>query len=152
MNWSMFASPLWLWLAAAAGILAAEVATGSGYLLWASASAGVVAVLAGFGVTLGGWGGQLVLFAVLAIGSTMAARRFLPRARPAMGDVINDAAARLVGREGRAVTPFTDTYGRVFVDGKEWAADAEPGASLDAGARVEVLGVVGGSRLRVKAV
>lgn len=152
MNFAMFASPLWLWLAASAGILAAEVATGSGYLLWASASAGVVAVLAGLGIELGGWGGQLVLFAVLAITSTFAARRLWPRARPAEGDLINDTPARLVGRHGRAVTAFDDAHGRVFVDGKEWAADAEAAGPLEPGARVEVLGVVGGSRLRVRAV
>lgn len=151
MGASLFTDPLWVWLAIAAAILAAEVATGSGYLLWASASAGVVAVLHGLGLRLG-WGGEVVVFAVLAISSTLAARRFSPRRPPALGDDINDADARLVGREGRAVAAFHNAHGRVFVDGTEWAADSDPDTALPAGARVRVLMVVGGSRLRVRAV
>lgn len=149
MDASLFTDPLWVWLAVAAAILSVEVATGSGYLLWASASAGVVAVLHGLGLRLG-WGGEVVVFAVLAIGSTLAARRFWPRRPPSPGDDINDADARLVGREGRAVAAFHDTHGRVFVDGKEWAADAESASPLPAGGRVEVLSVLSGSRLQVR--
>ena len=33
--------PFWIWAGLAAALLAAEVATGSGWLLWATASAGV---------------------------------------------------------------------------------------------------------------
>lgn len=151
MGLSMLASPTWLWLAVAAGLLAVEVATGSGYLLWACASAGVVAVLEALGLRLG-WAGDVVVFAVLAIASTAAARRFWPRRPPALGDEINDAEAQLIGREGRAVTAFHDAHGRVFVDGKEWAADGDPETPLPAGARVRVLMVIGGSKLRVRAV
>jgi membrane protein implicated in regulation of membrane protease activity len=44
---------------------------------------------------------------------------------------------------------FRDGRGRVFVDGKEWAAQLEGGASLASGAKVTVVGV-GGARLTVR--
>jgi hypothetical protein len=139
----------WVWIALAAAVLVVELMTGSGWLLWPAAAAAVVAFLAAFA---GLDPGQSVLvFALLTISLVLLARRYLPKslARRAADD-INDSVARLVGRQGRAVTAFHDRSGRVFVDGKEWAAEADEGAALEAGARVEVVGVAG-ARLRVRA-
>ena len=63
------------------------------------------------------------------------------------------------GRGGRAyewkvIRPRARTEagdGRVMIDGKEWAAELDGGGALAAGADVEVIGLSGGSRLRVKA-
>jgi hypothetical protein len=140
--------PFWVWIALAAALLAVEVVTGSGWLLWPSASAGAVAVLATFAeLSLA----QAVLaFAVLTIASTVLARRYLPRSllHPSPGD-INDNVARLVGHHGRAVGAFRDRSGRVFIDGKEWAAELDEGEALEAGSRVEVTGVAG-AHLKVR--
>ena len=138
------AQPGWAWLALVAALLALETATGSGYLLWPAASAGVVAVLAFVGVPLG-VPGEVLLFAMLTVVSTIAARRFWPR-RPRVCDPpdLNDMRLRLIGHEGRAVAA-----GRVFVDGKEWAAEWDPHGPAPPGAPVRVLAVVGGARLRV---
>jgi membrane protein implicated in regulation of membrane protease activity len=65
------------------------------------------------------------------------------------GHDINDTVTRLVGREGRAVSAFQGRSGRVFVDGKEWAAELDDGEALDAGSRVKVTGVEG-AHLRVR--
>lgn len=142
------AQPFWIWAGLAAAILAAEVVTGSGWLLWAAASAAVTAAVVGLldvdGPT------TLLLFALLTIASTLLARRYLPRdvaAAPA-GD-INDNVGRLVGHRGSAVKRFADGEGRVFIDGKEWAAELSEGESLEAGAHVEVVGV-DGARLKVR--
>ncbi|WP_296597816.1 NfeD family protein [Phenylobacterium sp.] len=142
------AQPFWVWAGLAAAILAAEVVTGSGWLLWASASAAVTAAVVGLldvdGPT------TLLLFALLTIASTLLARRYLPRdvaAAPA-GD-INDNVGRLVGHRGSAVKRFAGGEGRVFIDGKEWAAELAEGESLEAGAHVEVVGV-DGARLKVR--
>ena len=62
---------------------------------------------------------------------------------------INDNVARLVGHEGAAVTAFARGAGRVFIDGKEWAAELDDGEALEAGASVKVVGVEG-ARLRVR--
>jgi membrane protein implicated in regulation of membrane protease activity len=139
---------VWLWAGLAAALLAVEMMTGSGWLLWPAASAGAVAILVkvlGFDLKA-----AVVVFAALTIVTTFVARRYLPNVlvrHP--GPDINDAQARLLGHHGRAVTPFKSRHGRVFIDGKEWAAELDGGEALDAGAEVEVTGVAG-ARLRVK--
>jgi len=138
---------LWVWLAVAAAILAVEVATGSGWLLWPAASAAVVAFISGVtnSVAL-----EIGLFAGLTIVSTLLARRFWPK-RVQQGADINDNVSRLVGHRGKATAAFAGGAGRVVIDGKEWAAELDEGDSLTAGSDVEVIGLSGGSRLRVRA-
>lgn len=139
--------PFWLWAALAAALLAVEVATGSGWLLWASASAAVTGALVGL-VELS-LPTAVLAFAVLTIVSTLLARRYLPRSVTASGQDINDNVGRVVGHQGSAVAAFSGGAGRVFVDGKEWAAELEGDDRLEAGARVEVTAVEG-ARLRVR--
>jgi hypothetical protein len=45
------------------------------------------------------------------------------------GPDINDNIARLVGHQGAVVEAFRNGEGRVFVDGKEWAAVSEGDAA-----------------------
>ncbi len=145
------AHPLWLWLGVGAVLLALEVSTGSGYLLWPSASAAVVGVLTLF-VKLG-LAGEVAVFAVLTIITTLLARRFFPPSLPRTGEPdINDKGARLLGRTGEASGAFVDGKGRVLVDGSEWWAELDGDEAPAAGGRVEVTQVLGGARLRVKAV
>lgn len=142
------ANPFWVWAALGAGLLAAEMATGSGWLLWPAASAGAVAVLTL--VTPLSWLQQTLVFAVLTIVTTFVARRyFAARLGEPGGHDINDNVARLVGHRGKAVRAFAGRDGRVFIDGKEWAAELDEGEALADGASVEVTGV-SGSRLRVR--
>jgi membrane protein implicated in regulation of membrane protease activity len=140
------AHPFWVWAALAAALLAVEVATGSNWLLWPAASAAAVGVLAG--LTRLSPAAAILAFAVLTIASTLLARRYAIR-RDSEGGDINDNVGRLVGRHGQAVTAFTSRAGRVFIDGKEWAAELDEEGALEAGARVEVVGV-DGARLRVR--
>ena len=144
-----FAHPFWVWLAIGAVLLAAEVATGSGYLLWPAASAAVVAL-----VTLAvhlGLPFELITFAGLTLVTTFAAKRFLPSPFKPTGVDINDPHHRLIGHHGRAAGAFEAGHGRVFVDGKEWAAELEGEGKLPAGSPISVVGVAGGALLRVKA-
>jgi hypothetical protein len=141
------AHSFWVWTALAAALLAVEVVSGTGWLLWPATSAGVVAVLSALAsVTTPA---ALAIFAVLTIVSTILARRYLPRPLRPHGRDINDNIARLVGHEGRAVGAFEGQLGRVFIDGKEWAAELADGDRLAAGARVQVVGVHG-ARLTVR--
>ena len=143
--------PYWVWLAAGALILTVEVATGSGWLLWAAVSAAAVAYLASLGLDLG-LGGELAAFAVLTVASTFVGRRYFA-GRGAKGD-LNSNAERLIGLEGRAASAFTGGYGRVAVDGCEWAAELEDadtrGGELPKGARIEVARLADGARLVVR--
>lgn len=141
------AEPFWVWAGLAAALLAIEVLTGSGWLLWAAASAGVTAVvvaIAGTNVPT-----TLLIFALLTMASTLAARRYLPRSTQPTGNDINDNVARLVGHLGLSVGVFSRGAGRVAIDGKEWAAQLDEGDALEAGASVQVIGV-DGARLTVR--
>ncbi len=139
----------WIGAAAAAALLAVEVAAGSGWLLWPAASAGIVAVIAA--LTGLSTAAAVLIFAVLTVVSTATARRYFPRRLGPHSHDINDTVARLVGREGRVVAAFQGGAGRVFVDGKEWAAELAEGETLAAGGRVEVTAVEG-ARLKVRGV
>src|SRR5687767_4916064 len=93
--------PFWLWAGLTAALLAAEVATGSGWLLWATASAAVTAVVVA--LLDPSLPTAVLVFAVLTMASTLLARRYLPRPADAPGGDINDNVARLVGHRGSAV-------------------------------------------------
>jgi membrane protein implicated in regulation of membrane protease activity len=139
--------PFWVWAGLGAGLLAIEVVTGSGWLLWAAASAAATgAAVALLGPSLPA---AIGLFAVLTLVSTLLARRYVPRAIRQDGGDINDNVARLVGHHGSAVQAFRGRSGRVFIDGKEWAAELDDGEALEAGASVRVTGVHG-ARLKVR--
>lgn len=142
------AHPSWIWAGLGAALLAMEVMAGSGWLLWPAASAGLVAVLVGFldlPMPL-----AVLVFALLTMVSTLLARRYLPRSLLRQGHDINDGEARLLGREAKVVAAFQDRSGRVFIDGKEWAAELEGEGVPEVGARVEVTAVAG-ARLHVRA-
>lgn len=141
--------PFWVWMALGAALLAVEVATGSGWMMWPAASAGLVAVLSQ--VLHLSLAESVLGFAVLTIASTLLARRYFPRSLVPHTHDINDNVARLVGHQGKAVDAFRGRAGRVFIDGKEWAAELDDGEALDAGARVEVVGVRG-AHLRVRGI
>ena len=135
------AHPFWVWLAVAAIILAVEVGTGSGWLLWPAASAGavgLVSLVAPLGLPL-----EVALFAVLTIATTILGRRYLRPASASDGPDLNDPMLRLVGHEGEVLTGFVHGHGRVFIDGKDWAAVTRDGASPAAGQRVRVTAVEG---------
>ena len=142
--------PFWTWLAVGALLLAMEVATGSGYLLWPAASAGVVALL-----TLAlhlGFPLEAVIFAVLTIATTIISRIYWPPRARHHGHDMNDRGARLIGKIGETVGIFAAGQGRVFVDGCEWTAElASDDIGPPPGARVQVVEVIGGGRLRIKA-
>jgi membrane protein implicated in regulation of membrane protease activity len=133
--------PFWVWLAVAAIFLAVEVATGTGWLLWPAASGALVGLLT-LAVRLG-LPIELGLFAVLTIASTYLARRYLRPVLEADGPDLNDPSLRLVGRDGEALDGFANGKGRVFVDGKEWAAVIQNGALPAAGQKVMVVAVEG---------
>jgi len=136
----------WAWVGLGGVLLAIEVSLGSGYLLWPAAAAGMVAVVVVTGISPG-LPAELGLFAILTIASSLLANRFFPPS-PATGPDINDTHLRLEGREGSAVGAFHNGRGRVFVEGKEWAAEAD--ADLADGDRVRVVAVSDGATLRVE--
>lgn len=142
------AHPFWAWLALGAVLLAVEVATGSGYLLWPAGSAVVVALISGFGL---GAPVELTAFAGLTIATTLVAKRYLPSPFRPKGPDVTGYHHRIIGHQGRAASAFASGHGRVFVDGKEWAAELADGGELQVGASVKVIAVLNGANLQVEA-
>jgi hypothetical protein len=138
---------VWFWLALGAVILGAELLTGSGWLLWPAVTAAVLAALTF--VLPPNVAVHLLIYAVLTIGVTVTARRYLPRNISGDGPDINDNITRLVGARGEAASIFADGRGRVHVEGKEW--DALSDDALIPGKSVQVLEVISAASLRVKA-
>lgn len=141
------AHPLWTWMIVAGLLLAAEVATGSGWLLWPAASAALVGLLTLTGLPIG-WEGEVAIFSALTIASSLVARRFIPDFRLRSGPDINDRTGDLIGKKGRVTGVFIEGTGRVLVDGAEWEAESD--GDLPMGGTVEVVNVLGGARLKVR--
>jgi inner membrane protein len=140
--------PFWGWLAVGALFLAVEVVTGSGWLLWPAAAAAITA-LATLVIPMN-TAAAIALFGVLTIVTTYVGRRYLVGGRPEAPD-LNNPLQRLVGHRGEAVAAFDGEDGRVFVDGKEWSARLDGPGPVAAGAKLEVVEVLDGARLRVRA-
>lgn len=141
------AQPFWIWLAVGVLLLALEAMFSTEWLLWPAVSAGVVAVMTAAGVRLG-LPGEVAVFAILTVISTLLSRRLIAKANPD-GPDINDRDSRLIGQRARVVQAFVDGRGRVFVSGAEWSAEIEgeaPGEGQDV-----VVKRVDGSRLTVQA-
>jgi membrane protein implicated in regulation of membrane protease activity len=144
----ILAHAFWSWMALGAIFLAVEVVTGSGWLLWPAGSGALTA----FAVLLLPITPPeaVALFGVLTIITTYIGRRFI-RGAPTAANDVNNPLSRLIGHRGEAATAFEGENGRVFVDGKEWSAVLEGSGPLAAGTKVEVVEVLGGARLRVRA-
>lgn len=116
--------PFWIWLAIGVLLLAVEAALSTEWLLWPAVAAGVVAVLTAVGLDIG-FVGEVGLFAVLTVVSTLFSRRLIQRVNPDDKPDVNEREARLIGQKARVVEPFVDGRGRVFVSGAEWAAEID---------------------------
>ena len=120
--------PHWWWLAAAIVLAIAELVVPGAFLIWVAAGAALTAVAALLlGVPLAF---QFVLFGLFSVASVYLGRRFYGNAVESSDPLLNDRAARLVGRSVSVVTSVNAHGGRVRVGDGEWNArggPAEPG-------------------------
>ena len=138
--------PGWLWLIGGVVLLIAEVIAPGFFLVFIGAAAmvtGLFALLFGLGTAA-----QLALFALYAVIAVLIGRRFYAvRGIDSTDPLLNDRAARLVGKVVTAVTAVDDHGGRVRVGDSEWSARGGPAA---AGERVRITGI-DGNCLKVEA-
>ena len=128
----------WFWAAAAAALAGIEVMAPGVFMIWLAAAAAATALLTW--AFAPGWELQMVIFAVLAGISVIAARQLVLRPRPVTGPGLNRPADRLVGTLVTVVEPISAGQGRVQVGDSPWPAS---GPDLPAGARARVLAVNG---------
>ena len=131
--------PHWLWLIAAAALGIAELLFPGIFLIWIAAAAagtGLLTLLTGVGVAF-----QFALFALLAIGAVYLGRRWYAAQPVETADpLLNDRAARLIGRTVTVVAPIEHGEGRVKVGDSVWNCR---GADCDIGTRVRITGAQG---------
>ena len=138
--------PGWLWLIGGVLLLIAEVIAPGFFLIFIGAAAiitGLFTVLFGFGLAP-----QLALFALYAIIAVLIGRRFYAnRGSDSADPLLNDRAARLVGKMVTVVEAVDEHNGRVRVGDSEWSARGGPAT---AGERVRITGI-DGNCLKVEA-
>jgi membrane protein implicated in regulation of membrane protease activity len=131
--------PYWLWLIAAALLAIAELIAPGIFLIWiAAAAAGTALLTLVFGVSIAF---QFALFALLAIGSVNAGRRWYARHPVATDDpLLNDRTARLVGRTFVLAAPIVHGEGRIKVGDGVWNCR---GPDCESGQLVRIVGARG---------
>ena len=138
--------PAWLWLIGGVLLLIAEIIAPGFFLVFIGAAAiltGLFAVLFGFGLVP-----QLALFALYAVIAVFIGRRFYAnQGKDSSDPLLNDRAARLVGKVVTVVEPVDDHSGRVRVGDSVWRARGGP---AEAGERVRITGI-DGNCLKVEA-
>lgn len=129
----------WLWLIAALMLAIAEMLLPGIFLIWlgvAAAVTGIATLLLGLTVPL-----QFALFALAAVAAVYAGRRWFAMHPIASEDpLLNDRAARLVGRTVIVVDAIDRGEGRVRVGDSVWPAR---GPDAPAGAQMRITGTAG---------
>jgi Membrane protein implicated in regulation of membrane protease activity len=139
--------PHWWWLVLGLVLGIAEIVVPGVFLIWIGAAAivtGLLALLLPLPVAA-----EFVIFAITAIGAVYVGRRYL-KANPIESDdpLLNDRAARLIGKQVVVVEAISGGDGKVKVGDTIWLAT---GPDAQIGARVKIIGA-DGSRLKIEPV
>jgi membrane protein implicated in regulation of membrane protease activity len=122
--------PGWLWAIGGILLLIAEVIAPGFFLVFIGAAAiatGLFTVLFGLGLTA-----QLGLFAIYSALFVLVFKRWYGQPDgPAADPLLNDRAARMIGRSVTVVEAVDDPGGRVRVGDSEWSARGGPAAPGD---------------------
>jgi membrane protein implicated in regulation of membrane protease activity len=130
----------WNWLLLGLVLMVIEILAPGTFFLWlglaALAAGGILILFPNLG-----WQWQLLLFAVLAVGST-GAWQFYVRRRPHTADasLLNRRGEQYIGRELTLEAPVVNRQGRVRIDDSSWKIE---GPDCPAGTRVRIVGVDG---------
>jgi membrane protein implicated in regulation of membrane protease activity len=139
--------PQWMWLLGAIFLGIAELIVPGVFLIWLAAAAAATGLLTlAFGIDLPF---QFATFALLAIAAVYSGRRwYVNNPMPSADPLLNDRAARLVGRTVVVTQAIENGEGRVKVGDSVWSCR---GADVPEGARVRITGA-DGSCLKVEPV
>ena len=137
--------PHWIWLLGAIALGIAELIVPGVFLIWLAAAAAATGLLTlAFGIDLPF---QFATFALLAIAAVYSGRRwYVNNPMPSADPLLNDRAARLVGRTVVVVAAIENGEGRVKVGDSVWSCR---GADCAEGSRVRIIGA-DGSCLKVE--
>ena len=131
--------PGWLWMIGGILLLIAEVIAPGFFLVFigvAALATGAFTLLFGMPLAF-----QLILFTIYALVAVMIGRKvYANQAVDSTDPLLNDRAARLVGKSVAVIAAVDEHSGRVRVGDSEWSARGGPGRP---GERVRITGVDG---------
>jgi membrane protein implicated in regulation of membrane protease activity len=126
----------WTWWIAGVVLLILEILAPGTFFLWFGVAAivtGIVAMIHDFG-----WQTELILFAVLAVVFAVVGRRYFSYdSRRSDQPLLNERAARLIGRDFTLAEPIVGGMGKLRVEDSSWRIS---GPDLPSGTRVRVTG------------
>jgi membrane protein implicated in regulation of membrane protease activity len=130
----------WHWWVAAIGLIVVEALVPGAIFLWLGISAAVVGAILLAAPELS-WEYQLLIFAVLSVGSVIGWRAYHKR-HPTKTDLpnLNRRGEQYVDRLITLDEPIVNRVGKIRLDDTSWKVT---GQDLPAGARVRVVGVDG---------
>ena len=130
----------WHWWVAAIGLIVVETLAPGAIFLWLGVSAAVVGAILLAAPELS-WEYQLLIFAVLSVGSVIGWRAY-HKHHPTETDLpnLNRRGEQYVGRLITLDDPIVNRVGKIRLDDTSWKV---AGQDLPAGARVRVVGVDG---------
>ena len=131
--------PGWLWMIGGILLLIAEVIAPGFFLVFigvAALATGAFTLLFGMPLAF-----QLILFTIYALVAVMIGRKvYANQAADSSDPLLNDRAARMVGKSVTVIVAVDEHSGRVRVGDSEWSARGGPGRP---GERVRITGVDG---------
>jgi membrane protein implicated in regulation of membrane protease activity len=126
----------WTWFIGGVLLLILEVLAPGTFFLWFGVAAivtGIVAMIHDFG-----WQTELILFAVLAVVFVVVGRRYFSYDSTRSDQpLLNERAARLIGRDFILAEPIVGGTGKLRIDDSSWRI---AGPDLPSGTRVRVTG------------
>lgn len=129
----------WSWWLLGLLLLAAELLLPGVFLVWIGIGAiatGVLSLLL-WETALWGWQIQLLVFAALAVVSTLLGRRFLSKSDQLTDEpLLNQRGASLVGRTATLQEPIAEGRGRIRLDDTHWPV---LGPDLPVGTKVRII-------------
>ncbi|MEO0385657.1 MAG: NfeD family protein [Pseudomonadota bacterium] len=137
----------WTWITLGIALLGLELLAPGVFFMWLGIAAIAVGLVAFFNDM--SWQVELILFAVFALTSIIAGRRFFARQGDETTDApgLNERGKSYLGREITLDEPLVGGRGRVKLGDTLWRVE---GPDLPAGARVRVAGARGAT-LQVEA-
>ena len=129
----------WAWWIIGVILLGLELIVPGSFFVWIGIASIVTGVVALF--TDLEWQTLAIIFAILAVVSVIAGRSYFLRRHPESEQpLLNERAARLIGRSYVLAEPIVDGRGRVRIDDANWRIT---GPDLPSGTKVTVSGADG---------
>jgi len=136
----------WNWFILAALLFLLEIVAPGSFMMWLGLSAIVVGAIS---IAINwSWQAQLIAFAIFAVASIPAWRRFARKVEaPVDRPFLNRRAESYVGREFTLDKPIVSGIGTIYIDDTVWRVQ---GPDCPAGSRVKIAGT-DGTNLMVEA-